>query len=202
MSVSNAVATLSVHKTETLLFFTLLELAVIVVAGRIGGLLANRCGQAAVVGEILIGVALGPSFFGWLAPDTFATVFRSANPEPLQMLSGLGLVLLMFQIGLEFDFSHLRQRAHRSTALRVALASLALPFVIGLAVGYYTAPILSPAADRNYSALFIATAFSITALPVLGRIMLELQITRTPLGVIAISAAAVSSPGIEVRNPV
>ncbi len=192
MSVSNTVATLSVHKTETLLFFTLLELAVIVVAGRIGGLLANRCGQAAVVGEILIGVALGPSFFGWLAPDTFATVFRSANPEPLQMLSGLGLVLLMFQIGLEFDFSHLRQRAHRSTALRVAVASLALPFVIGLAVGYYTAPILSPAADRNYSALFIATAFSITALPVLGRIMLELKITRTPLGVIAISAAAVN----------
>ncbi len=177
---------------ETLLFFTLLQLAVIVVAGRVGGVLANRLGHAAVVGEILIGIALGPSLFGWLAPEAFATVFRSSMPQPLQMLSGLGLVLLMFQVGLEFDFSHLQERTNRAATLRVALASLAAPFAIGLATGYVTAPILSPAADRNHSALFIATAFSITALPVLGRIMLELKINRTPLGVIAISAAAIN----------
>lgn len=177
---------------EALLFFTLLQLAVIVVAGRVGGVLANRCGQAAVVGEILIGIALGPSLFGWLAPGAFATVFRSSIPEPLQMLSGLGLVLLMFQVGLEFDFSHLKERTNRRATLRVAFASLVAPFAIGLAVGYVTAPILSPEANRAHSALFIATAFSITALPVLGRIMLELKITRSPLGVIAISAAAIN----------
>ncbi len=192
MSSPGSLAAVSVHKTETLLFFTLMELAVIVIAGRIGGALANRFGQAAVVGEILIGIALGPSLFGWLAPDAFATVFRSAMPEPLQMLSGLGLVLLMFQVGLEFDFSHLKARSHRSAALRIAIASLIAPFAIGLAVGYWTAPQLSPESDRSHSALFIATAFSITALPVLGRIMLELKITRTPIGVIAISAAAVN----------
>jgi Kef-type K+ transport system membrane component KefB len=182
----------SVHDTETLLFFTLLQLAVIVVAGRVGGVLANRCGQAAVVGEILIGIALGPSLFGWVAPEAFATVFRSSMPEPLQMLSGLGVVLLMFQVGLEFDFSHLRERTHRNAVLRVAIATLAVPFGCGLALGYLTAPLLSPSAQRDHSALFIATAFSITALPVLGRIMLELKITRMPLAVIAISAAAIN----------
>jgi Kef-type K+ transport system membrane component KefB len=182
----------SVHNTEALLFFTLLQLAVIVVAGRVGGVLANRLGQAAVVGEILIGIALGPSVFGWIAPDAFAAVFRASIPEPLQMLSGLGLVLLMFQVGLEFDFSHLRGRSNRNAVLRVAIGSLAVPFGTGLVLGYLTAPILSPAAQRHHSALFVATAFSITALPVLGRIMLELKITRMPLAVIAISAAAIN----------
>ncbi len=182
----------AVHDTETLLFFTLLQLAVIVVAGRIGGLLANRLGQAAVVGEILIGIALGPSVFGWIAPAAFATVFRSSMPEPLQILSGLGLVLLMFQVGLEFDFSHLRGRDSRRAVLRVAISSLAVPFGAGLVLGFLTAPMLSPDARRDHSALFVATAFSITALPVLGRIMLELKITRMPLAVIAISAAAIN----------
>ena len=180
------------NRAETILFFTLLELAIIVTAGRVGGALARRLGQAAVVGEILIGIALGPSLFGLIFPDAFALVFRSTMPEPLQLLSGLGLVLLMFQVGMEFDFSHLRDRTHRSAAVRIAVASLIVPFAIGLVVGYFTAPILAPAANRLHSTLFIATAFSITALPVLGRIMLELNMTRMPLGVIAITAAAIN----------
>ncbi len=108
------------------------------------------------------------------------------------MLSNLALVLMMFQIGLDFDFAHLKERSNRATVLRVSAACLVLPFAIGLAHGYFAEPALSPQADRVASALFIATAFSITALPVLGRILYELQITRTRLGVIAISAAAVN----------
>lgn len=192
MGVVSTVRTLSVHKNEALLFFTLLELAAIVAAGRLGAALARRVGQSPVVGEIVMGILLGPSLFGWIAPDAFNFVFRSAPSEPLQMLSGLALVLLMFQIGLEFDFSHLTERANRALVLRVATACLVLPFAIGLGLGYYAAPALSAQANRLDSALFIATAFSITALPVLGRIMLELQITRTQLAVIAISAAALN----------
>ncbi|MFO1206768.1 MAG: cation:proton antiporter [Burkholderiales bacterium] len=188
----SAVATTAVHRQESLLFATLLELTIIVLAGRVGGILARRVGQAAAVGEIIMGILLGPSLFGLLAPQTFAFVFRSASPEPLQILSSLGLVLLMFQIGLEFDFEHLAERLNRKAVLSVSLSCLVAPFVLGLALGYAAAPVLSPQADRFNSALFVATAFSITALPILGRIMLEFDLTRTPLGVIAISAAAIN----------
>src|SRR5262245_12717492 len=125
----------SVHTTEALLFFTLLQLAVIVLAARLGGALALRCGQSAVVGEILVGVLLGPSLFGTLAPQAFEAVFRSTPAEPLTILSQVGLLLLMFQIGLEFDFSHLAQRTHRRTVWAVAAAGLAVPFVLGAALG-------------------------------------------------------------------
>jgi Kef-type K+ transport system membrane component KefB len=189
---STAVSGAAVHRHEALLFVTLLELTVIVVAGRVGALIAGRLHQTPAVGEIVVGILLGPSLFGLLAPGTFAFVFRSAPPEAMQILSNLGLVLLMFQIGLEFDFSHLVERRNRSSVFVVASACLIVPFILGGVFGYYAAPMLSPAADQLDSALFIATAFSITALPILGRIMLDLGMTRTRLGVIAISAAAVN----------
>ena len=77
----------SVHKAELLLFFTLLQLTLIVLAGRIGGALATRWGQSAAVGEIIVGILLGPSLFGLLAPDTFALVFKSASGEPMRTYS-------------------------------------------------------------------------------------------------------------------
>jgi Kef-type K+ transport system membrane component KefB len=186
-----AAAAAGAHKNELMLFYTLLELTLIVLAGRIGGALARRCGQSTAVGEIIIGVALGPSLFGLLAPHAFDFVFHSAPPEPLTILSSLGLVLLMFQIGLEFDFSHLTERVNRAAVLRVSIACLVLPFACGFALGYFLSEGTSTAARIN-TALFIATAFSITALPILGRIMMELNLTRTRLGVIAISSAAVN----------
>ncbi|CAN5454440.1 hypothetical protein BH11PSE11_BH11PSE11_02960 [soil metagenome] len=193
MSVANQVhATVGVHQTEALLFFILLQLTVIVLVARVGTEIARRVGQSPVVGEIVVGILLGPSLFGLLAPDLFGYVFRSSAPEPMQMLSQIGLVLLMFQIGLEFDFAHLADRSNKKAVLWVAIGSLVLPFALGLLFGYFSAPTLSPAADRIASALFLGTAFSITALPVLGRIMMDLDITRTPIGVIAISAAAIN----------
>ena len=188
----SSVANIAAHKTEALLFFTLLQLTVIVLAARVGGTLALRIGQTAAVGEIIVGILLGPSLFGWLAPDLFQYVFHSGAPEPMQILSQIGLVLLMFQIGLEFDFSHLSEQRNRKAMLWVATASLIAPFVLGYAIGHIAAPILSPSAHPVASALFIATAFSITALPILGRIMMEFEMTRTPIGVIAISAAAIN----------
>ena len=181
-----------VHKAEALLYFTLLQLCVIVLAARAGSVLARRCGQAAVVGEIVVGILLGPSLLGWLAPDAFRYVFASAPGEPMQVLSQLGLILLMFQIGLEFDFGHLTERRNRRAVLWVAIASLVVPFGVGLAFGWLSAPAISPRADPMASALFVATAFSITALPVMGRILIELGLTRRPLGVIAVSAAGIN----------
>ena len=190
MTATAQAATSSVHATEQLLFFVLLQLVVIVLAGRAGSALAKRMGQSTAVGEIVIGILLGPSLFGLLAPDAFAFVFRSAAPEPMTMLSQIGLLLLMFQIGLEFDFAHMRNVRNQKAVFAVGVATLALPFLLGLGFGLHVAPILSPGVDPYGSALFVAVAFSITALPILGRIMIELGIQRTALGVIAISAAA------------
>jgi Kef-type K+ transport system membrane component KefB len=156
------------------------------------GELAVRVSQSRAVGEIIIGILLGPSLFGLLVPDVFNYVFRSGSPQPMFILSQVGLVLLMFQIGLEFDFSHLMARANRKSVLGVAAAGMAAPFILGFAFGYYSAPFLSAQANRVASAMFVGTAFSVTALPILGRIMMELHMTRTKLGVIAISAAAIS----------
>ncbi|MDP2030930.1 MAG: cation:proton antiporter [Thiobacillus sp.] len=186
------VHTLAVHQTEALLFFTLLQLTLIVLAGRIGGALAQRVGQSPAVGEIIVGILLGPSLFGLLAPDLFQYVFHSTPAAPMQMLSQIGLILLMFQIGLEFDFAHLTERNNRRAVSFIASASMVAPFALGFGFGWFTAPLLSPGVDRLASALFIATAFSITALPILGRIMMEFKITRLPIGVIAISAAAIN----------
>ncbi len=183
---------LAVHQTEALLFFVLLQLTVIVAAARLGGMLSHRVGQSPAVGEIIVGILLGPSLFGLLAPDLFHYVFRSTPPAPMQMLSQIGLILLMFQIGLEFDFAHLAARNNRRAVTLIASASMIVPFVLGFGFGWFSAPLLSPGADRLGSALFIATAFSITALPILGRILIEFKLTRLPIGVIAISAAAIN----------
>jgi len=185
-------AAMAVHQTETLLFFTLLQLTVIILAARLGGGVAQRLGQSPAVGEIIVGILLGPSLFGVLAPALFAYVFRSAAPAPMQMLSQIGLILLMFQIGLEFDFAHLLDRRHRRAVTYIAAAGMVAPFALGFGFGYATAPLLSPGVDPIASALFIATAFSITALPILGRMMIEFKITHQPIGVIAISAAAIN----------
>ena len=183
---------IATHQTEALLFFTLLQLTVIVLVARVGGEIALRIGQSAAVGEIVVGILLGPSLFGLLAPRLFQYVFHSSAPEPMQMLAQIGLVLLMFQIGLEFDFSHLGEKRNRKAMLWVAVASLIVPFALGYTIGQISAPTLSPSAHPVATALFIATAFSITALPILGRIMMEFDMTRTPIGVIAISAAAIN----------
>jgi len=94
-----AVAVTGTHRNELMLFYTLLELTLIVLAGRFGGALAKRCGQSTAVGEIIIDVCLGPSLFGLLAPHAFDYVFHSAPPEPLTILSNLGLG--MINVGLD-----------------------------------------------------------------------------------------------------
>jgi K+:H+ antiporter len=186
------IAQSATQQNETLLSSTLLQLIVIIIMGRIGGELAIRFSQSRVAGEIIIGILLGPSLFGVLAPELFHQVFRSGSPQPMFILSQIGLVLLMFQIGLEFDFSHLTGAGSRSAVMRITAAGLVFPFALGFAFGYYTAPLFSPQANQVASALFVATAFSITALPILGRIMIEFGMTRTKLGVIVISSAAMT----------
>lgn len=181
----------SAHATEQLVLHVLLQLAIILLSARAVGNLAVRLRNSRAVGEILVGILLGPSLFGLLLPGAFAYVFRSGPSEPLTVLSQVGLVLLLFQVGLEFDFTHLRPREHRRAVFRVALLGEALPFVLGVGFALVSAPFLFPGENLIGYSLFCGTALAITALPILGRIMLELGLHRTPLGVIAISAAAI-----------
>ena len=185
MTPSLAATATSVHAAEQVLFLVLLQLVLILVLARLAGSLARRLGQPRVVGEIIGGLMLGPSLFGRLFPDLFDYVFNHpATVAPVHVLSQIGLILLMFQIGLDFDFSHLRQRANRRIVLLVSALSILLPFATGLGLAHLAAPFLAPNVDPLGFRLFMATAFSITAIPILGRIMVEFGLTRTRLGAV------------------
>ena len=189
-----------VHTQELVLCFTLLQLAVIVLAARLGGGVAVRYGQSRAVGEIVTGLMLGPSLLGWVAPELFGFVFKASYlpaaaahdvKAAMSVLSQLGLVLLMFQIGMAFEFRQLAEKPQRRAVLWIAALGLVIPFGMGLALGWVSLPYLAAEVPVPMGyVLFMATAMSITAVPILGRMMLELGITRTPLGVITITAAA------------
>jgi Kef-type K+ transport system membrane component KefB len=181
----------SVHTLETILFFTLLQLILILAAARAFGWAARRIGQPRAVGEIVAGLVLGPSLFAALAPAAFAFVFKSTDGTALSIISQVGLILLMLQVGMEFDFAHLNAKGNRAAMVLVSLAGIVAPFALGVAIGWYSAPILAPGINPVGYTLFCGVALSITAMPILGRIMIEYDLTRTPLGAITISAAAI-----------
>jgi Kef-type K+ transport system membrane component KefB len=180
----------SVHETEKLVCFTLIELLAILVAARLAGKAARLLGQPRVVGEIVGGLIMGPSLFGRLFPQSFDFVFHSISPLPLVILSQIGLAFLMFQIGLEFDFTHLKEKQNRNAMVSVSTAGVILPFTLGWFIGGWSHESLASGINPLGYRLFLAVALSITAIPILGRIMMELGITKTRIGVIAITAAA------------
>jgi Kef-type K+ transport system membrane component KefB len=174
---------------EHLLLIVIVQLIIIVAAARIFGVIFRYLGQPQVCGEIAAGLILGPSLFGRLFPNLFGQVFQPSVALVFSMLSQIGLILLMFLIGLEFDFSHLRSHGH--IALSISLAGIILPFGLGLGVAQVLYPFIGQDINKLGFSLFIATALSITALPVLGRMLTEFNIARTRLGSLTITAAAV-----------
>jgi Kef-type K+ transport system membrane component KefB len=168
----------------------LLQLIVIILAARAMGALARRVGQPPVIGEIAAGVLLGPSLVGWVAPATSAFLFPAASMPILQLLSQIGVLLFMFVVGLEFDASHLRTRVR--AAIAVSHFSIIIPFVLGVSLSLALYVQYAPPGVPFYAfALFCGIAMSITAFPVLARILDERRLTHTPLGSIAITCAAV-----------
>jgi Kef-type K+ transport system membrane component KefB len=182
----------AVHQTENLVFLVLLDLIVIIIAARLAGNAARRLGQPRVVGEIIAGLLLGPSLLGAIFPEVSAYLFQSISVAPLNAISQLGLILLMFQIGMDFDFSHLKEIQNRAAVTSVSVACIVLPFVLGYGLGQVSAPYLASDIPSLPYSLFIGTALSITAVPILGRIMMEFDLTRTRMGAVVISAAAVN----------
>lgn len=175
---------------ESLLFHTLLQLIFIMLAARVMGSVFVRLRQPRGVGEIVAGLLLGPSLFGALAPEGFRWLFLTVDPAPLQLLSQIGLILLMFQVGMEFDFGLLGDRANRRVAALVTVTGIVIPSLCGWGFGQLSADRLAPGISVPVYSLFIAIALSITAVPILGRILMEFGLTRNRIGVISIAAAA------------
>lgn len=173
---------------ENVLLIVILQLIVIVSASRLFGGLFRRIGQPLVCGEIAAGLILGPSFFGGMFPAVFHRVFNPSVGQIFTVMSQIGLILLMFLIGLEFDFGHLAD--NRGTALSISIVGIVLPFGLGLLLGRWMHAALGLNGSWVTFALFMAAAMSITAIPILGRIMVELNINRTRIGSLTISAAA------------
>ncbi len=170
----------------------LLQLVVILATARACGLLLRRFGQPQVIGEMAAGIVLGPIVFGALLPDFHAQLFAKDSLPALSALSTLGLVLVMFIVGAELR-APAGVRAQLKSAGLVAVLSVLLPMVLGLAIAPWLYPELAPAGVGYWPfALFFATAMSITAFPVLARILKDRGMTRTPLGQLALGSAAIA----------
>ncbi len=183
---------------EATLVVVLVQLSLIIVAARLFAAIFRKIGQPAVVGEIAAGLILGPSVLGRIpgVHDYWLRLFHPTDPglqslgDVFTMLSQLGLIFLLFLIGLEFDFKHLKTT--RGSSLFISIMGIAAPFGLGYGLAKLMFPHLGLDQSRFVGfALFMGTAMSITAIPILGRIMMELNITRTRLGAVTITAAAI-----------
>lgn len=168
----------------------LAQIAVILLCARLLGRALRLVGQPKVIGEMLAGIMLGPSLLGWLAPSLSTALFPAASLGFLNALSQIGLLFFMFLVGLELDPKLIRGREH--AVVIASHASIIAPFVLGAALALFLYPRLSDD-DVTFTgfALFMGAAMSVTAFPVLARILSERGLTRTRLGAIAIACAAV-----------
>lgn len=172
------------------LLVLLLQIATILVASRAIGLLFRAFGQPQVVGEMIAGIALGPSLLGWLAPALSATLFPADGLDALYTLSQVGLLLFMFLVGLEFDPGMLRKQGH--VAFLASHTSITAPCFLGALLALLLYPQLSTSNVPFYQfALFMGASMSVTAFPVLARMLQERHLHATPLGSIAIACAAI-----------
>jgi Kef-type K+ transport system membrane component KefB len=167
----------------------ILQIISIILVSRFFAFLFNKIGQPTVIGEIVAGIILGPSVVGFFFPEVGIFLFPPESLPNLQFLSQVGLILFMFVIGMELDLKILRHQAH--DAVVISHASIIIPYFFGMGLAYYLYDDYSP---DNISflpfALFMGIAMSITAFPVLARVIQERDLTKTKLGSIAITCAA------------
>ena len=171
------------------LTLVLIQWMIIIAAAWAFGRLGKKFGQPLAVGEIAAGILLGPSALGLIWPQDWPVLFPKETQQSLQLLGKLGLIFLLFQVGMEFDYSHLRTRSRAITA--VSILGIAAPFLCGLTVAPWLHEKFAPDTPRFGFELFFCIALSISALPIMGRILLEMKLERTVIGAMGISAAAI-----------
>ena len=168
----------------------LLQVIIVLAAARAVGALLRKVGQPTVIGEMIAGILLGPSLLGWLSPPTMTFLFPPDSMGALRLLSQIGVIIFMFVVGTEVNVQHIRQKAH--AAVMVSHASILAPFFLGAALAFITFRFAAPAnIGFTAFALFMSVAMSITAFPVLARIIEERGLTNSYLGNTAIACAAV-----------
>jgi Kef-type K+ transport system membrane component KefB len=169
----------------------LAQIVIIVSAARVLGWLFRKLNQPRVIGEMLAGILLGPSLLGWAASNLSAALFPASSLPALSALSQLGLLLFMFLIGLELDLKQLRELGR--VAVVTSQASIVIPFLLGSVLALYLYPrFADPKVNFAAFVLFIGTAISITAFPVLARILTERDLLRTKVGALSITCAALN----------
>ncbi len=167
----------------------LAQIITIIVVARFFGWVFRKIGQPTVIGEIIAGIALGPSLLGLYFPEFSGALFPIQSLGNLQFLSQIGLILFMFIIGIELDLKVLQNRAKE--AVVISHASIVIPFALGIGLAYFVYYRFAPAGVAFLPfALFMGIAMSITAFPVLARIVQERGIHKTKLGAIVITCAA------------
>jgi Kef-type K+ transport system membrane component KefB len=174
--------------TKLVAAFFLAVLIVLIVA-RLFGMVAVRVGQPRVMGEVIAGIALGPSLFGVIAPNLQATIFATDILPAFGVTANLGLIFFMFLIGMEVDQKQLRGKV--APAAAISNASIALPMLLGIAAALPLYKLLGPDIKFAAFALFMGVAMSITAFPVLARILTERRMLKGPVGSLTIGCAAI-----------
>ncbi|WP_220208011.1 cation:proton antiporter domain-containing protein [Reticulibacter mediterranei] len=170
--------------------YILLQLNVIILTVQVFGNLCRRIGQQWVIGEILAGLALGPSLLGAIFPDLEILLFPQSTLPMLQTLGDIGLALYMFSLGARLD-THLIAR-QSPKAIFISLSGILLPFVLGFSSAFLLYPDLSGSKATLFSfMLIVGVAMSITAFPVLARILSERRILHTKIGMLALVCASV-----------
>ena len=168
----------------------LIQICVILIACYLMSWLLGKFRQPRVVGEMVAGILLGPSLLGWVAPNLSATIFPPDSLGLLNSLSQVGLLLFMFMVGLELDTQKLRKLGH--VAVVISHTSIIVPFVLGASLAYYLYPrVADGTMPRTGFILFMGAAMSVTAFPVLARILTERNLIGTQLGTLTITCAAV-----------
>jgi Kef-type K+ transport system membrane component KefB len=172
------------------LLHVLLALVVVIVAARVCGALCKRIHQPPVIGEVIAGILLGPSLLGRVAPSATSYLLPPAVAPFLSIIAQIGVILFMFLVGLELDTGQLKHRTHATVA--ISHASIIVPFVLGSTLSLWLYPKLSTS-DVPFTvfALFLGVSLSVTAFPVLARILTDRGIHKTRMGIISLTCAAV-----------
>jgi Kef-type K+ transport system membrane component KefB len=178
-----------IHNLQHPLAILLAQIVTIIFTARLFGWICKKIGQPTVIGEIIAGIFLGPSLIGMYFPEFSSTLFPTASLGNLQFLSQIGLILFMFVIGMELDLKVLKNKAH--DAVVISHASIIIPFALGMGLAYFIYNSFAPMGVQFTSfALFLGIAMSITAFPVLARIVQERGLHKTRLGTVVITCAA------------
>ena len=166
-----------------------LAVMIVIVVARLFGVLAVKVGQPRVMGEVIAGICLGPSVLGAISPTLQAQIFTSDILPAFGVVANIGLIFYMFLIGLELDRSQLKGRVVQAAA--ISNASIALPMMLGIAAALPLYKLIGPDKKFVAFALFMGVAMSITAFPVLARILAERRMLKRPVGALALGCAAI-----------